>query len=75
MCGGGGGWGHERRQGEMMEGVEGGDGWKGGSELWERVCEGVCGAGTADKKRSGVVGAAEVVRRVLLARRRARCAK
>ena len=65
----------EAPRGDDGGSCEGGDGWKGGSELWERVCEGVCGAGTAGKKRSGVVGAAEVVRRVLLARRRARCAK
>ena len=53
LCGGGGGWGHERRQGEMMEGVVrvGMDG-KGGVS-YGRGCVRVCGAGSAGEKRSG----------------------
>ena len=53
LCGGGGGWGHERRQGEMMEGVVRVEMDGKGGVSYGRGCVRVCGAGSAGEKRSG----------------------
>ena len=51
MCGGGGGWGDERRGGERVEGVVRVDGKECVSD--GRGCVRVCGVGAAGKKRLG----------------------